>query len=242
VFSDATREMKRKVPPRPRRILILDIGGTHVRGALTKPPRTFRIPSGPNMDPKTMLRKIRKWLKGEQFDAVSIGYPGLVVRGRIVHDPANLGKGWVGFDFQKAFKRPTRVLNDAAMQALGSYEGGRMLFLGLGTGLGTAMIIDGEIEPMELAHLPYKKGKSFEDYVGERGRRRLGRSKWTKEVFEVVKRLSDALEPDYVVLGGGNVRKLKVLPPGARRGDNRKAIVGGARLWTGAGIRRKKRA
>jgi glucose-6-phosphate isomerase len=210
-----------------------------VRASLTSPVRSFRIVSGPTMDPQTMLRKIRKWLKGERFDAVSVGYPGLVLRGRIIHDPANLGKGWVGFDFEKAFRRPTQVINDAAMQALGSYEGGKMLFLGLGTGLGTTMIIDGEIEPMELAHLPYKKGKSFEDYVGEKGRRRLGRKKWAKEVFEVVKRLSDALEPDYVVLGGGNVRKLKVLPPGARRGDNSRAIVGGVRLWSPARIRAK---
>ncbi|MFZ1024310.1 MAG: ROK family protein [Thermoplasmata archaeon] len=233
--------MKQKVPPRPRRILILDIGGTHVRVALTSPMRTLRISSGPTMDPQTMLRKIKKWLKGERYDAVSVGYPGVVLRGRIVHDPANLGKGWVGFDFRKAFGRPTQIVNDAAMQALGSYEGGKMLFLGLGTGLGTAMILDGEIEPMELGHLPYKKGKSYEDFVGERGRRALGRKKWSKEVFEVVKRLSDALEPDYVVLGGGNVRKLKVLPPGARRGDNRKALVGGARLWTRAGVRGMKR-
>lgn len=178
------------------------------------------------------MKKLEKKLAGERYDAVAIGYPGLVVHGRIVREPPNLGSGWVGFDFEKALGRPTRIINDAAMQALGSYSGGRMLFLGLGTGLGTAMIVDGQLEPMELAHLQYKKGRTYEDFVGEAGLLRLGRKKWQKEVFAVVKSLSDALEPDYVVLGGGNTRKLKSLPPHAERGDNRNAIVGGIRLWS----------
>jgi glucose-6-phosphate isomerase len=231
--------MKTKSSQTPRRILILDIGGSHVRVGLSPTAGTFRIRSGPKMNPTAMMRKLKKWLKGQRYDVVSVGYPGLVVHGRIAHEPTNLGKGWVGFDFERAFGRPTRIINDAAMQALGSYEGGRMLFLGLGTGLGSTMIVDGELEPMELAHLPYKKGKTFEDFVGDRARRRLGRKKWTREVFEVVNRLSTALEPDYIVLGGGNVRKLKVLPPGARRGDNRNAIVGGARLWMARGVQRR---
>jgi glucose-6-phosphate isomerase len=184
------------------------------------------------MGPEKMMRKLRRRLTGARYDAVALGYPGLVIHGRIVREPPNLGKGWVAFDFEKAFRRPTRILNDAAMQALGSYQGGRMLFLGLGTGFGTAMIVSGKLEPMELAHLPYKKGKTYEEFVGEAALKRLGRKRWQKEVFAVVKALSVALEPDYVVIGGGNARKLKQLPPTARRGDNRNAITGGVRLWT----------
>ncbi len=215
-----------------RRILILDVGGTHVKVAFSDHPREIRLPSGPDLTPEKMVRGIERRLTGRLFDVVTIGYPGLVIHGRIVRDPHNLGPGWVGFDFEKAFRRPTRVINDAAMQALGSYRGGRMLFLGLGTGLGTAMIVDGRLEPMELAHLPYKKGKTFEEFVGEAGLRRVGRRKWQKEVFAVVETLSEALEPEYVVLGGGNARKLKDLPPNAERGDNQNAITGGIRLWT----------
>jgi polyphosphate glucokinase len=183
------------------------------------------------MGPQKMIKKLAKWLKGARFDLVAVGYPGLVVQGRIVREPHNLGTGWVGFDLPKALGRPTRIINDAAMQALGSYRGRRMLFLGLGTGLGTAMIVDGALEPMELAHLQFKKGRTFEEFVGEDGLRRLGRKKWQKEVFAVVKTLSDVLEPDYVVLGGGNARKLKELPPHSELGDNRNAIAGGVRLW-----------
>ena len=164
------------------------------------------------------------------FQAVSVGYPGPVLRGRAVSDPVNLGRGWVGFDFAAAFGRPIKVVNDAAMQALGSYEGGKMLFLGLGTGLGSAMIADGVMEPMELAHLPYRKA-TFEDYVGIRGLERLGKKKWRRVVADVVGRLCAALEPDYVVLGGGNVKKLKELPPKCRAGDNANAFLGGFRLW-----------
>jgi predicted NBD/HSP70 family sugar kinase len=218
--------------PKRRRILVLDVGGTHVKAGFSDRPTEIKIASGPSMGPEKMMRKVAKVLRGQRFDAVTIGYPGLVIHGRILREPHNLGPGWVGFDFERAFRRPTRLLNDAAMQALGSYRGGRMLFLGLGTGLGTAMIVDGRLEPMELAHLPYKKGKTYEDYVGEAGLLRLGRKKWQREVEEVVRTLVEALEPEYVVLGGGNVRKLKKLPPHCERGDNRDAIKGGVRIWT----------
>lgn len=223
--------MGSKRPPRPKRILVLDVGGSHVKAGFSDGGREIKIPSGPNFEPGEMVKRLARRLRGERYDLVSVGYPGLVVHGRPVAEPPNLGKGWVGFGFENAFRRPTRVVNDAAMQALGSYHGGRMLFLGLGTGLGSAMIVEGKLEPMELAHLPYKKGKTYEDFVGEDGLERLGRRKWQKEVFAVTKTLSDALEPDYVVLGGGNVRKLRELPPRAERGDNRNAMVGGVRLW-----------
>ncbi len=195
-----------------------------------------------------MLRKLGPVLRGKPYDLVSIGYPGVVVRGKIVGNPPHLGKGWVGFDFKRAFRRPTRIVNDAAMQALGSYHGGRMLFLGLGTGLGAALVIDGELEPMEIAHLPYKKGRTYEDYVGEAARKKFGHKKWQKEVLNVTRLLTAALEPEYIVMGGGNDRKLAVLPPLAERGDNRKAVVGGVRLWqtaegsTTTGARRTSRS
>jgi len=223
--------MAAKGAHRNPRILVIDIGGSHVKAAFSDRPREIKIPSGPTLGPEKMMKRLDRRLAGERFERVSIGYPGVVFGGRIIGDPHNLGHGWIGYDFQRAFHRPTRIVNDAAMQALGSYHGGRMLFLGLGTGLGTAMVIDGKLEPMELGHLPYKKGLTYEDYVGEAALKRLGRKKWEKEVFTVTQILSDALEPDYIVLGGGNVRKLKSLPPLAERGDNRNAIVGGVRLW-----------
>src|SRR5262249_18628947 len=165
------------------------------------------------------------------YEAVSIGYPGPVVHGRILSEPHNLGQGWVGFDFKKAFRRPVRIINDAAMQALGSYRGGRMLFLGLGTGRGSALIVDGVLEPMELAHLPYRKGRTYEDYVGLAGLRRLGKAKWRHHVAKVVQQLKAALEVDYVVVGGGNAKLLKKLPRGAQLGSNAHAFRGGYRLW-----------
>jgi predicted NBD/HSP70 family sugar kinase len=223
--------MNARARRRPRRVLVIDIGGSHVKAAFSHRPGEVRIPSGASMDPKRMLRKLKRRLQGKRYDVVAMGYPGLVVHGRILREPPNLGPGWVGFDFQTAFGHPTRIINDAAMQALGSYEGGRMLFLGLGTGLGTAMIVDGKLEPMELAHLLYKKGRTFEEYAGEAALERLGRKRWQKEVFAIVRMLTAALEPDYVVLGGGNLRKLRALPPKARRGDNRNAFLGGVRLW-----------
>ena len=183
------------------------------------------------MTARRMVGQVKRLVRDWKYDAVSIGYPGPVVHGRPLRDPYNLGKGWVGFNFRKAFGRPVQVINDAAMQALGSYHGGRMLFLGLGTGLGSAMIVDGIVEPMELGHLPYKKGKTYEDYIGLRGLQRLGKKKWRSHVADIVERLQAATEPDYVVLGGGNVKKLKKLPPGTRLGDNRNAFLGGFRLW-----------
>ncbi len=183
------------------------------------------------MTPGRMVQQVRDQIRGQRYDCVTIGYPGLVIRGKIAREPAHLAPGWIGFEFGRAFERPTRIVNDAAMQALGSYRGGRMLFLGLGTGLGSALIFEDRIAPMELAHLPYKKGREFEEYVGEAGLERYGRRKWEKEVFEVVDLLYRALEPDYVLIGGGNVRKLKRLPPHCERGDDRDAILGGVRLW-----------
>ncbi len=214
-----------------RRILILDVGGSHVKLAFSDQQDEVKIPTGPRMTPGRMVQKVLAKVRGEPFDAVTIGYPGLVLHGQIARDPPHLARGWVGFNFERRIRRPTRIVNDAAMQAIGSYRGGRMLFLGLGTGLGTTMILDGHIAPMELAHLPYKKNREYEDYVGEAALERLGRKKWEREVFAVVDLLFHALEPDYVVLGGGNTRLLKKLPPHCESGDQRNAIVGGARLW-----------
>jgi len=190
-----------------------------------------QVESGPDLTPRQMVAHVHELTGDWIYDAVSIGYPGVVLHDKVVAEPHNLGRGWVGFDFRKAFGRPTRVLNDAAMQAVGSYEGGRMLFLGLGTGLGSAMIVDGVVAPMELAHLPYKKGRTYEEYVGARGLKRLGVKKWSRTVNEVVTQLSTLLEVDYVVVGGGNARKLKRLPKNARLGSNDFAFLGGFRVW-----------
>jgi polyphosphate glucokinase len=183
------------------------------------------------MTAEKMVKEVRKATPGWDCSGVSIGYPGPVIHGRPLCEPHNLGGGWVGFDFKKAFGRPVKILNDAAMQALGIYKGGRMLFLGLGTGLGSAMIVDGMLQPMEVAHLPYKKGRTFEDYLGLRGLKRLGKKRWRRHVAKVVEELKNALEADYVVLGGGNAKLLKKLPPGAQLGDNSTAFTGGFRLW-----------
>jgi polyphosphate glucokinase len=212
-------------------ILVIDVGGTNVKIKLHDNPEVRKLPSGPALTARQMAEGVQQLAQGWDYDAVTIGYPGPVIGGRIAKEPVNLGPGWLGFDFEKAFGKPARVINDAAMQALGSYSGGRMLFLGLGTGLGNCMILDGVIAPMELGHLPYKKGKTFEDYVGAAGLRHLGRRKWQTAVFHVVELLRNALLPEYVVLGGGNVKKLDELPPGCRRGDNDNAFVGGVRLW-----------
>ena len=223
--------MKAASKQNAKKILAIDVGGTHVKVLVTGQREPRKIPSGPRMTARRMAQQVKRLVRDWKYGAVSIGYPGPVVQGRPLRDPYNLGKGWVGFDFRKAFGRPVKVINDAAMQALGSYRGGRMLFLGLGTGLGSAMIVDGIIEPMELAHLPYKKGKTYEDYIGLRGLKRLGKKKWRRLVLDVVERLQAAMEPDYVVLGGGNAKKLKTLPPHTRLGDNRNAFLGGFRLW-----------
>ena len=214
------------------RILVIDVGGTHVKVLATGHQQRVEIPSGPEMTPAKMVSAVRAATVGWKYDAVSIGYPGAVVHGRPIIEPRHLGSGWLGFDFTKAFGRPVKIVNDAAMQALGSYHGGRMLFLGLGTGLGSALIVDNVLEPMELAHLPYKKGRSYEDYVGLAGLERLGKKKWRRQVNEVVQQLKSAMQADYVVLGGGNARLLKTLPPGTRLGDNSNAFQGGYRLWS----------
>ena len=214
-----------------RSVLVIDVGGTNIKVLATGQKEPVKIPSGPKMTAKKMVKDVRNATTGWDYSAVSIGYPGPVVHGHPLGEPHNLGGGWVGFDFKKAFGRPIKMLNDAAMQALGIYEGGRMLFLGLGTGLGSAMIVDGVIAPMEVAQLPYRKGHTYEDYLGIRGLQRLGKKKWRRQVADVVAQLKDALEADYVVLGGGNAKLLKKLPPGVRRGDNSTAFIGGFRLW-----------
>ncbi|MGC9941249.1 MAG: ROK family protein [Verrucomicrobiota bacterium] len=211
-------------------ILVIDIGGTHVK-AIATGQETFReFESGPKLTPKRMVSGIQKLLPDWKYEAVSLGYPGPVHGNKIVSDPWNLGRGWVGFDFKKAFKCPVKIINDAAMQALGSYAGGRMLFLGLGTGLGSALIVEGIVEPMELGHLPYKKS-TFEDYVGIRGLQKFGKQKWRCHVTDMVRRLTAAIEPDEVVLGGGNASKVADLPCGCRLGKNTNAFLGGFRLW-----------
>jgi polyphosphate glucokinase len=212
-------------------ILAIDIGGSRVK-FMTDKERTRRaFASGPDLSAKAMVRKIKTLTKDWSYDAVSIGYPGPVINNRPLSEPHNLGRGWAGFDFEKAFGRPTKVVNDALMQAIGSYQGGRMLFLGLGTGLGAAMIVDGTLEPMELAHLPYRGAKTFEQCVGAAALKRVGRKKWQRAVDDVIKHLLAALQPDYVMLGGGNADKVDTLPPKVRRGDNADAFKGGFRLW-----------
>jgi predicted NBD/HSP70 family sugar kinase len=214
-----------------KKVLVIDVGGTHIKVLATGHRTKIEIPSGPKMTPQLMCNWIKSAAKAWQYKVAAIGYPGPVVHGKPLREPHNLGKGWVGFDYAKGLGCPVKVINDAAMQAIGSYQGGRMLFLGLGTGLGTAMIVDGIVEPMELAHLPYRSGKTYEDYLGLRGLERMGKKKWRLYVNKVVKELQAALEPEYVVLGGGNAKKLKTLPPKTRLGDNEKAFLGGFRLW-----------
>jgi polyphosphate glucokinase len=213
------------------KVLVIDVGGTNIKMLATGQKEARKMPSGPTMTAGRMVRVVKACVKDWEFDRVSLGYPGPIINGHALREPHNLGGGWVGFDFGKAFGCPVRILNDAAMQALGSYKGGRMLFLGLGTGLGSAMIVDGDLEPMELAHLGYKNGKTYEDYLGLRGLERMGRKKWERHVGKVGKKLMAALGADYVVLGGGNSKKLKKLPAGARLGNNENAFLGGFRMW-----------
>lgn len=213
-----------------KKTLVIDVGGTHVKILATGQKEKRQFDSGPKLTPGRMVAKVQALAADWDYEVVSIGYPGPVLRGRPLKEPWNLGKGWVRFDYHKAFKCPVRIVNDATMQALGSYRGGRMLFLGLGTGLGSAFIADGVIEPMELAHLPYKKG-TFEDYVGLRGFEKYGKKKWRHYVEDVVERFWAAFLPDEVVIGGGNVHRLKKLPPHCRAGGNENAFAGGFRLW-----------
>jgi polyphosphate glucokinase len=213
-----------------RIVLAVDVGGSHVKVLTSKETERRRFKSGPALTAEQMVAGVLKAVDGWDWDVVSVGIPTPVRNDKVVAEPVNLGEGWVDFDYERAFGKPTKVVNDAAMQAVGSYEGGRMLFLGLGTGLGSALIADGVIEPLELGHLPYRK-KTFEDYVGERGLEKLGKKKWREAVFETVERLIAAMEPDEVVLGGGGVDELDELPPGCRRGANENAFLGGFRLW-----------
>ena len=211
-------------------VLVIDVGGTHVKILATGQKESREFPSGPKLTAKQMVAGVKQLASDWKYDAVTIGYPGPVLRNRPVAEPHNLGRGWMGYDFKRAFDRPVKVVNDAAMQALGSYRRGKMLFLGLGTGLGSTMIADGIVEPMELGHLPYKKG-TYEDYVGERGLEKRGKKKWRRSVADVISRLITALEPEEVVIGGGNAKKLKELPDGCRMGNNANAFRGGFRLW-----------
>ena len=211
-------------------VLVVDVGGTHVKILATGQTEKREFASGPKLTARQMTAKVKRLARGWRYDAVSIGYPGPVMHGRVLAEPHNLGSGWVSFDFRSAFGRPVRLMNDAAMQALGSYEGGKMLFLGLGTGLGTALIVDGLVEPMEIGHLPYLK-HTYEDYVSDGALERMGKKKWRKHVTDVITRLSRALEPDEIVIGGGNVRHLKELPAHCRAGDNANAFAGGFKLW-----------
>jgi polyphosphate glucokinase len=211
-------------------VLVIDVGGSHVKALASGEQEPRRIDSGPKLQAAAMVPPLLELVADWSWEAVSVGVPSPVHGGRIVAEPINLGTGWVGFDFTAAFGKPTRVVNDAAMQALGSYESGKMLFLGLGTGLGSALVSDGYVQPMELGHLPFRK-KTFEDYVGERGLEKYGRKRWHKDVLDVVGALSAALEPDYVVLGGGNAKLLDKLPDGVLLGDNANAFKGGFRVW-----------
>ena len=218
-------------------VLAIDVGGTHVKILATGQRQHREFASGPTLTPREMIAGVKKLARDWKYDVASMGYPGPVLHGRPVAEPHNLGSGWVGFDYAKALRCPVKIVNDAAMQALGSYKGGKMLFLGLGTGLGTTMIVDGIVEPMELAHLPYRKA-TYEDYVGQRGLLKFGKKKWRKHVEDVVAKLAAALEVDDIVLGGGNATKLEKLPPGCRVGYNANAFLGGFRLWKG--VRKRK--
>ena len=215
------------------KVLVVDIGGSSVKILCTGHKIRRKFPSGPMMTPDQMVAAVHKASHGWDYDVLSIGYPGRVVAGRPVAEPRNLGSGWINFDFESAFGRPVKIINDATMQAIGSYRNGTMLFLGLGTGLGSTLIAEGIVLPMELGHLPYKAG-TFEEYVGKRGLRRFGKRQWRRNVRDVVSRLMAALHPEYVVIGGGNVDELKRLPPGCHAGTNANAFIGGFRLWESA--------
>jgi len=217
-------------PKKNPKVLVIDVGGTHVKVLATSKNEERAFASGPKLTPKQMVSRVEKLTTDWEYDVVSIGFPGPILQNRPIVEPWNLGKGWVGFNFESAFNRPVKVINDAVMQALGSYKKGKMLFLGLGTGLGSALIVDGIVEPMELGHLPYRKS-TFEDYVGIRGLEKHGKKKWRRYVADVVQRLKAALEPDEVVIGGGNAKKLNEIPQGCRIVQNTNAFLGGFRLW-----------
>jgi polyphosphate glucokinase len=216
--------------PSTLKVLVIDIGGTNVKVLATGQKERRKFPSGPKMTPRKMVAVVKKLVADWDHDVISIGYPGQVRHNKPVAEPWNLAKGWTRFDFKSAFKRPIKIINDAAMQALGSYRNGTMLFLGLGTGLGSALVAHGTVIPMELAHLTFKKG-TYEDYLGARGLKRLGRKKWQRHLENCVARIIPAFQLDDVVIGGGNARKLSRLPEGCRAGDNANAFLGGFRLW-----------
>jgi polyphosphate glucokinase len=218
--------------PRVKGVLVIDVGGTSVKILATGQTESRSFRSGPKLTPRQMVSKVKKLAADWTYDVISIGYPGPVLGGRPAAEPVNLGRGWVAFDFAQAFGLPAKVLNDAALQALGSYKGGKMLFLGLGTGLGTALVVNGVVKPMELGHLPYMKG-TYEDYVGRTGLERDGKTMWRRRVVDVVERLMAAMRPDETVIGGGNVRNLDALPRRCRAGENANAFRGGFRLWAG---------
>jgi polyphosphate glucokinase len=223
-----------------KRILVIDVGGTNIKVSMAGRRELIKIPSGRTMTAARMAAEVRKVVTDWAYDVVSIGYPGAVRQGKPAHEPHNLSGGWMRFNYGKAFGAPVKIVNDAAMQALGAYAGGRMLFLGLGTGLGSALVAEGVLMPLELAHLPYRGGRTYEDYVGQRGMDRLGRKKWTRHVHAVVALLKAGLQADYVVLGGGQTKKLKTLPRGVRTSDNQSAILGGLRLWDAPAHRQRR--
>jgi polyphosphate glucokinase len=218
-----------------RSVLVLDVGGTHVKVLSVGRPDPIKIPSGSKMTPRAMVDAVREATTKWNYRVISIGYPGVVTDGQPTEEPQHLGHGWVGFDFEKALSHPVRIINDAALQALGAHSGGRMLFLGLGTGLGSAMVVNGTVIPMELGHLPYRRGRSYEDYVGEAWLQKHGKRKWRKHVDDVVALFRAALEPEDVVIGGGNARLLGPLPPNTRIASEEAAVKGGVRLWEGDG-------
>jgi polyphosphate glucokinase len=220
-----------------KHVLVIDVGGSNVKLALWGTRRKIKIPSGNQLTARSMVRRVLAQTQEWKYDKVSIGVPGSVVHGKIVASSANLGGGWVGFDFEKHFGKPVKVINDGAMQALGSYQGGRMLFIGLGTGLGSALILDAAIIPLELGNLYYSEKHTLGEILGKAGLKRIGRAAWEKAVHNAVEHLAAAFRTDYVMLGGGNVKRLRRLPRGARRGNNENAFIGGARLWGRAGMR-----
>ncbi len=213
------------------KILVVDVGGNKIKVLVSGHKVPLKVSSGPRLSAAQMAADVRKVLAGTRYERVSIGYPGPVRDNRPAEEPVNLGRGWVRFDYARAFGKPVRMINDAAMQALGSYCGGRMLFLGLGTGLGSALVLDGLVQPLEMAHLSYRSGKTYEDFLGKRGMDRMGKKKWRELVFEIVPRLRHAFQVDEVVIGGGNAKQLKSVPPATRLGDNANAFLGGFRLW-----------
>lgn len=213
------------------KVLVIDVGGNNVKLLASGRREVRKVPSGPRLTPARMVAAVRRATADWRFRGVAIGFPGPVRHGRIAAEPVNLGRGWMRYDFRRGFSRPVRIVNDAVMQALGSYHGGRLLFLGLGTGLGAALVLEGRSQPLEIAHLPYRAGKTYEDFLGRRGLERAGKKRWRRLVFEIVPRLAAAFQVDEVVLGGGNTKLLRTLPRGCRRGDNRNAFVGGFRLF-----------